>query len=178
MDSWLQRVAVPSWWTAYRRLRMATDCSGIGVPEIAMQMVGERIGGGVHHVWTCDISKPSQKWLQGLLGEHTLLADMMDRRYDASGAFTATDIEGFPHTFRMDDKIDVYVCPIFQRRARFARWLSHANTWDHEYADSNFWATLKTIRTVQPRSFVLENVKPIHSTHGTRGLDKALECLE
>ena len=72
MDSyncWLRRVAVPSWWTADRPLRMATDCSGIGVPEIAMQMVGERICGGVKHVWTCDNSKPSQKWLQGLLGD-------------------------------------------------------------------------------------------------------------
>ena len=144
MDSWLQRVAVPSWWTAYRRLRMATDCSGIGVPEIAMQMVGERIGGGVDHVWTCDSFKPSQYWLRGLLGDHTMLNDMMERGYTESGSVTGCDVKGFPRTFiRSHHKIDVYVCPIII--ARPGRPLTI------------FSATLKTIRTVHPRSFVLES---------------------
>ena len=46
-----------------------------------------------------------------MLGEHTLLADMMGRSFDTtSGAFAATDINGNQHTFRKDCDIDVYVC--------------------------------------------------------------------
>ena len=99
VDGWRQRAAVPSWWTAHRPLRMATDCSGIGVPEIAMQMMGQRTGGAVDHIWTCDVFKPAQKWLQGLMGERALLADVMERSFGTtSGAFTATDIKGNQHT--------------------------------------------------------------------------------
>ena len=76
-----------------------------------MQMMGQKTGGAVDHMWTCDVFKPAQKWLQGLIGEHTLLADMIERSFDTtSGAFTATDIKRNQHTFRKDCNIDVYVC--------------------------------------------------------------------
>ena len=175
MDGWLRRAAVPSWWTAHRPLRMATDCSGIGVPEIAMQMMGQRTGGAVDHMWTCDVFKPSQKWLQGLMGEHTLLADMMERSFDiTSGAFTATDIKGNQHTFKKDCNIDVYVCgfmctPFTRNGTR--------QSWNHEDTKT-FWATLKTILAVLPRSFVLENVISIHDRYNKPVLDKALMLLE
>ena len=183
MDSWLQRVDVPSWWNAHRSLRMATDCSGMGVPEI-----GERICGGVKHVWTCDNSKPSQKWLQGLLGDRVpVLNDMMERLYKEDSIF-ACDIWGYPRAFfrGWPDKLDVYVCSIIDkpfpdRPFRNYQLYPHPNYDDlstktgDKYADSVFSATLRTIQTVHPRSFVLESAT---SAAKTDVYNKALECLE
>ena len=169
MDGWLRRAAAPSWWTARRPLRMATDCSGIWVPEIAMQMMGQKTGGAVGHMWTCDVFKPAQKWLQGLVGEHTSLADMMERSFDTtSGAFTATDIRGNRHTFRKGCNTDVYVCGFM--RAPFTRRGIRQSS-NHEDTKT-FWASLKTILAVLPRSFVLEKATPFTIATPSRCLTK------
>ena len=103
-------------------------------------------------------------------------------------SIVACDIWGYPRAFQRGwpDKLDVYVCSIIDkpfpdRPFRNYQLFRHPNydelstkTGD-DYADSVFSATLRTIQTVHPRSFVLESAT---SAAKTDVYNKALECLE
>ena len=54
---------------------MATDCSGLAIPEIAMRMVAEQHKSEVETVFACDILPGSQEWLKSL-GIGPILRDM------------------------------------------------------------------------------------------------------
>lgn len=62
-EKWAAAATSVPWWKPGRCLRVATDCSGMGIPELALWELARTVGGrSVDSVFACDIGKPSQRW--------------------------------------------------------------------------------------------------------------------
>ena len=47
-------------------IRMATDCSGMGIPEIARKTLATQKPLEIEQLFAADIASPYQKWLKSL----------------------------------------------------------------------------------------------------------------
>eukprot|EP00959_Pyramimonas_sp_CCMP1952_P044747 934779-Pyramimonas_sp.AAC.1 len=152
--SWVERAPMPTWWRGDRHLRMATDCTGLGAPEIAVNSIAAAAGQTVEHAWACDVYKPAQEWLRAVGLRCPILSDMNMRTWTRAGQMISTCGLGHERTFDRTSALDVYVsgcmCTPFTLNGRRKGWADeHAKT---------FWSSLKTIVALKPRSFLLENV--------------------
>ena len=86
---------------------MATDCSGLAVPEVAMQIVAERHGAAIETAFACDILPESEKWLKSL-GVGPTVLDMNMRVWNLQdGSFLTKDIDGNVMRFNKEYAIDL-----------------------------------------------------------------------
>ena len=72
-------------------LNMATDCSGLGVPELAVQAIGRnRQRMKINVVFACDTLATSRAFLARNANPTHMLADMTDRDFDGDSFITKT----------------------------------------------------------------------------------------
>ena len=64
--TWAKSAPTISWWSPERPVRVATDCTGLGVVEMALETLASQRGVSVQTMFACDIWSASQRWLQGL----------------------------------------------------------------------------------------------------------------
>ena len=153
---------------------MATDCSGLAVPELALQELAQQQQSEIRTVFACDIWSGSRKWLQHLHVQ-PVLADMVVRVWTpVTGKLLTKTCDGQPFVLtNVAADLDIYICgfmctpftPNGQRRA-----------WQDENSKT-FWATLRTILTLRPKCFVLENVCAIANNTNSEVVDQALARL-
>ena len=176
LRNWASNAPQVKWWTRGRPLRLATDCSGLGVPEIAADMLAgsER---SVHHVFACDVCNASRQWLAGM-GVSLILGDMNLRLWDSNiGVMKTRDCQGTSVAIsREQADLDIYVCGFMCCITPFTPNCERAG-WKDENA-MTFWSSLQTIITLMPRVFVLENVKAIRNSSNSNVVDKAMGKLE
>ena len=158
LRNWTSSAPAVKWWTPGRPLRLATDCSGLAIPEIAADMLAgsER---SVHTVFACDVWRGSQQWLAKMGISSLILGDMNIRVWDVkAGVIKTKDHQGKPVTIsKVQADLDIYVCGFM-----CTPFISWPKTKDHRGKrvtnSKTFWSSLKTIITLRPRVFVLENV--------------------
>ena len=140
-----------------RPLRMATDCSGLGTPELAMRSLLQcdvRGVPGVDVIWACDIDAACRKWLAQHVKPQHLLADMCERVFVPHG-FVSRDIDGTAIFMRRAEAdLDLYVVgfmctPFSTKGPRLGFDAPAAKT---------FTNAVRTINAVRPRAVVMENV--------------------
>ena len=174
LRNWASRAPSVKWWTPCRPLRLATDCSGLGIPEIAADMLAgsER---SVHVVFACDVWGASQQWLAKMGASSVILGDMNLRIWDVkAGKITTRDYQGKPVRISKEQAdLDIYVCGFMC--TPFTPNGDRAG-WNDENAKT-FWSSLKTIITLRPRVFVLENVKAISNNSNSEVVEKAMGKL-
>ena len=73
--AWQARSPPIPWWASTRPLRVATDCSGMRVPEMTLTMLREN-GRSTHNVFACDVMKAAQQQWMDYPGLEPLLADV------------------------------------------------------------------------------------------------------
>ena len=108
--NWTRHASSIPWWTPDRPLRLATDCSGLGVPEIAARMLAGD-GRSTHVAFACDVWKGSKVWLQQALAP-LLLMDMNLRIWNTkTGMITTKDTDGNKVSITKEGAdLDLYVC--------------------------------------------------------------------
>ena len=91
LRNWTSHAPAVKWWTPCRPLRLASDCSGLGVPEIAASMLAgsER---SVHTVFACDVWRASQQWLTKMGLASLILGDMNLRVWDVKAGVIKTKL--------------------------------------------------------------------------------------
>ena len=152
---------------------MATDCTGLATPELMWKlacMLKKNLP-KAEHVWTCDISPASRKWIREALGAETLiLADLCARKFQP-GAFIAQDIYG--ETVQMSREqadLDIYIagfmCSPFSSAGEREGWSADAA--------ATFFNCIRTIVVMQPRFVILENVIGVASSKNAGRLMEAL----
>ena len=62
-ESWAGKAPRATWWCPGRPLRVGTDCSGFGIPELALRELADEHGSTVHTAFACDVAASSQRWL-------------------------------------------------------------------------------------------------------------------
>lgn len=156
---------------------MATDCSGLGVPELAMRMLLQETAKniGLKHLWACDIFKPAQDVLRSLGVAHNLLPDVNERHFNMkTGRIFSKDTSGILRAFTKDDNLDVYIagflCTPFTSNGQQGGWA--------DIGSNTFWSSLKTIKSLSPRIFVLENVSGINHKKSKDVFEKGLGTLD
>jgi site-specific DNA-cytosine methylase len=174
LGKWSERAPKVPWWGPGRVLRVATDCTGLAVPEMALEMLATRQQSDMTSVFGCDVWSGSRTWLKSHFVE-PLLGDMTMRVWHCKeGTLTTKMVDGEVVTFERESaSIDIYVCgfcctpftPNGQRKE-----------WQDEHSKT-FWSALKTIATLQPRCFVLENVCAIANNTNSKVVDNALSKL-
>ncbi len=84
VDKALSTARLPRCWS--RPLRMASDCSGIGTPELAWAQLRERSSEvpAAMHAFMCDISPSCRKWLRKVLPGVTLFDDISTRTFTSN----------------------------------------------------------------------------------------------
>ena len=104
-----------------------------------------------------------------------ILADMFGRAWNTmAGAIASKCVVWSDVTItRQDADLDIYVCefmctPFTPNRER--------KGWADENAKT-FWSALKTIATLRPRTFVLENVKAISNNSNSEVVENAMNKL-
>ena len=155
---------------------MATDCSGMCVPEIAIHMLSKhsKPSASVHNVFACDVLKASQKWMAHL-GLSTVLGDMNNRIWKVeSGEMVSKAIDGklFKGTAEnaaLDLYVSGFMCTPFTPNGQ-------RQAWQDEHSKT-FWSTVKTIGVLRPRVFVLENVLAISNNANRAVVESALSKL-
>ena len=172
--NWASHAASVKWWTPGRPLRLATDCSGLGIPEIAASMLAGS-DRNVHIVFACDVWAGSQRWLLQMGIAPLLLSDMNVRVWDANaGVIKTKDHQGkVVKISREQADLDIYVCGFMCTPFTPN---GEQQGWKDENAKT-FWSALKTIITLRPRVFVLENVKAISNNSNSEVVDKAMAKL-
>lgn len=61
-QDWATKAASVPWCGPSRPLRAATDCSGLGIPELALKEIADLSKSSVELAWSCDIAFSSKKW--------------------------------------------------------------------------------------------------------------------
>ena len=72
---------------------MATDCSGLGVPELAMEAIAQQYGMEYRVVFACDHLQASQAFLRRNIQPVHLLGDIGERVFRTS-SFATTAVDG------------------------------------------------------------------------------------
>ena len=173
---WASSAPGIDWWRPGRPLRLATDCTGLAIPELAARMLAGT-NRKVQDVFVCDVWSGSRRWLQllsKLQPEHQL-SDMNMRVWNPkTGNITTRNTVGDAVVINKDiADLDIYICgfmctPFTPNGDR--------KGWADENAKT-FWSSLKTISTLRPRTFVLENVKGISNNGNFEIVENALKTL-
>ena len=169
--SWHKRAVQIPWWSSEKVLKVATDCSGIGMPEQALLTLAESRGLNVQFAFGSDLMAPCRKWIEAMR-PGPVLVDMTARKF-GKGSFTTVS-NGNSMTFaRTALDLDLYVCgfvcsPFTKNGQR--------RQWQHEHS-STFFASIKTILCLQPRCFVLENVLGISNNTSWQVVEQAFSLL-
>jgi len=79
--------------TDVRAVNMATDCSGLGVPELAMKAIARKYGMNYQVVFACDNLPASQAFLHRNVRPKYLLGDMGERVF-RTASFATTSVDG------------------------------------------------------------------------------------
>ena len=149
-SSWLGDRSDRSDWK--RPVRVASDCSGLTTPEIALQEVlGPK---NVHSVFACDSLAISRRMAASIHKPDYIFPDMLDRTFLPTQMQT-TDQNGKPVTLTRDEaKLDFYIagtmCTPFSRKGA-----------QQGFSDPNAQTLvnfLKTAAVLRPRALLLENV--------------------
>jgi len=162
------------WCDPWRPLRVASDCSGAGIPELALETMtkhGLARFRNVHSVFASDIQEHCRTWLTNNVKPEHLFTDISLRWFEKD-TFLARDIYG--HAVRITREtadLDVYVagfvCSPFSGRGKREGWRSPSC--------STFVDSIRTISCLRPRIAVLENVPGVLKEgcldHLTRALD-------
>jgi site-specific DNA-cytosine methylase len=134
-----------------RPLLVATDCSGLGSPLLAMRRMGVRF----HHLWASDIDKDARKMIR----EH----GPPDRLYRSI----------YDHEREQLPTPDVYIvgfpCQPFSG-AGHRQGLSSPE-------GQIFFRVLEVIEQTRPRVFILENVSGMETTRNGDCVRQILRCL-
>jgi DNA-cytosine methyltransferase len=170
----LLRISPLNHWT--RPLRVGTDCSGAGAPELALADLA--VGGGPPvSVFASEIGKASRRWLFQNVTPGIMFQDLVMREFRGH---TPSDAEISGATLpsgrtvaigALDANLDLYVAgfpctPFSDRGAKHAF---------EDEASLTFWSAVKTISTLRPRAVVLENV---HGLVKRECLKKVLDALK
>jgi DNA-cytosine methyltransferase len=135
-----------------RPLLVATDCSGLGSPLLAMRRVGLRF----HHLWASDIDEDARK----MICEHCPPDRLYWSIYDHVGGRLPTP--------------DVYVvsfpCQPFSKAGGSRHGLSSPE-------GQIFFRVLEVNEQTRPRVFVLENVSGMETTRDGECFRQILRCL-
>jgi hypothetical protein len=138
-------------------VRIMTDCSGLEAPLLGC----EEAGLNLVHVASCDVCPRVRAWIREHHSPQILFDDMLTR--DLTGLLSLAPI-------------DLYVCgfpctPFSSRR-------TNATLLFDEPAARVFYATIQTLKRLQPRLWVLENVKGILRRQCRAEVDRELSALE
>lgn len=177
-EGWVTRAVEAGGPLARRgQLRMATDCSGTGAPELAWTMLEKLTKLPVRRIFSCDISPASRRWLACNVPSEVCLADMRARVFrsvpDVPG-FGAKTVDGTIFSVTRDKAdLDLYVagfmCTPFSDKGRRLGW-------DDEAADT-FYQSVKTIAALRPRIAIMENVLGLLKTGCIEQVRDALNVL-
>ena len=152
---------------------MATDCSGIGMPEQALMTLAEKRGLKVKFAFSSDLVATCRRWMENLR-PGPVLVDMTARQFDSQNGSFTTVSDGRRWTLTADQAdLDLYVCgfvcsPFTKNGQR--------REWQHEHSHT-FFASIKTILCLKPRCFVLENVLGISNNTSAQVVEQALSRL-
>ena len=155
-------------------LRMATDCSGTGAPELAWLALEKLTGISAHHVFSCDIAPASRRWLASNVPSKVSLADLRVRVFQPKG-FTAKTVDGkVIKVTRSEANLDMYVagfmCTPFSDKGRRLGW--------QDEASDTFYQSVRTIVALRPRIAIMENVLGLLKTGCIEQVRDALDVLD
>lgn len=186
-----------------RKLRMATDCSGLGAPEEAWSMLVQAAGWPTAEcVFACDIAPASRRWLELHAKPNHIFADITLRAF-AVDQVLATDLSGQHIKLTRDDaKLDLYVagfmCTPFSDKGKRLGWQAGGGglkvsagccsaarglgpgvgAWGCEdEAAKTFCNCVRTIKALRPRVAVLENVMGLEKSGCLVQAKKMLERI-
>lgn len=160
---WTRRVPAPL--VPGRTVRLATDCSGMGAPEMALSKLTE--SGhltSVSSVWACDKAMLSRRWLENQLHitPDKIFLDVNLRTYTKDGFLSVNSLGGKKSIHREAAALDLYVagfpCTPFSSKGLKLGW-SDVNS-------KPFWAAAKTITVMRPKVAILENVMGLKHNNG------------
>lgn len=153
--TWRRKANAATEWPPCSNLdvRVASDCSGLGTPELALKAYGAVYGVKCKSVFCCDVLPASRRFLQQNLDADVLLADMTERLHQP-GSISALDLDGRRVLVPRQADIDLYVAgtmctPFSPKGAQKGFQDENAKT---------LVEFLRTLVTLRPRSAVLENV--------------------
>jgi site-specific DNA-cytosine methylase len=149
------RELVPlSSWT--RPVRLATDCSGTGSPEMALMTI-QPGGFDPDLVFACDILPCSRTFLRENVQPTVLFKDLNGRKFEHDSIVGETVDGKTIRITRRDSDLDLYVvgfpCTPFSTRGTRKGFA--------DVATKTFWQVTKTITVIRPRIAILENVMGI-----------------
>ena len=153
--SWREDLRAATSWPADGgvTVRMATDCTGLAVPELALRAYGNLHGVRTEVAWCCDNHPACLEFAKKNLRPNLQLSDMLDRQFQADSFLTATQ-DGRRVLVSQDEvSLDLYVAgtmctPFSPKGARGGFADPKAKT---------FFQFFKTLATMRPRVAVLEN---------------------
>ena len=61
-QDWATKAPSVPWCGPGRPLRAATDCSGLGIPELALKEIADLKKASVEMAWSCDVASSSKRW--------------------------------------------------------------------------------------------------------------------
>ena len=61
-QDWATKAPSVPWCGPSRPLRAATDCSGLGIPELALTEIVDLNKSSVELAWSCDVASSSKRW--------------------------------------------------------------------------------------------------------------------
>lgn len=154
-------------------MRIATDCSGMAVPEMALEELAEKQGAALSQVFACDVWSGSQQWLMKL-GCGPVLTDMAARVWRTTGTIKAITVEGATLEIQRSPRIDLYICGFMCTPFTPN---GHRKAWQDEHS-ATFWNAMKTISTLLPRAFILENVCSLANNSNSKVVDDAFAKLK
>ena len=59
---WLRQTRSVPWRWPTRPIQAATDCSGLGIPELALIEIAKRYDSSIDLAWSCDVASSSKRW--------------------------------------------------------------------------------------------------------------------
>ena len=134
-------------------VRMATDCTGLAIPELATRAYGQLYGLRAEVAWCCDTHPACRAFARKHMHPQHHLADMLDRQFQ-DGSFLTGTVDGRPVLVsQAKASLDLYMAgkmctPFSPKGARGG------------FADPNaktFYQLFETVATMQPRAALLEN---------------------
>ena len=72
-EHWASKAPRTPWWSPGRPLRVATDCSGLGIPELALRELAREHGSTMDSVFACDVAVRCKQWLHHAEGHDSNL---------------------------------------------------------------------------------------------------------
>ena len=93
--AWRQNAQAATLWPAANNItvRMATDCTGLAIPELATRAYGQLYGLRAEVAWCCDTHPACRAFARKHMHPQHHLADMLDRQFQ-DGSFLTGTVDG------------------------------------------------------------------------------------